>query len=90
MNKEFNDHCERQYRDIVPIQDDSKDEKVLCSGWSMRRKRNVLTKQVCKWKARLNLHEGQQEFSVNYYDIYSPIVSWFTCRSILIHALIHK
>ena len=81
MNKEFNDHCERQHRDIVPIQDDSKDEKVLCSGWSMRRKRNVLTKQVCKWKEfhqirkrlRKRMHKGEKytELFIRYLEVQS-------------------
>ena len=90
MDKEFTDHCERQNWDIVPVTDVPKDEKVLDCVWAMRRKRNILTKQVYKWKARLNLHGGQQEFGVNYYDTYSPVVSWFTMRLILIHALIHQ
>ena len=90
MDKEFTDHCERQHWDIVSVSDVSKDEKVLECVWAMIRKRNILTKQVYKWKVRLDLHGGQQEFGVNYYDTYSPVVSWFTMRLILIHALIHK
>ena len=34
-----------------------------------------LTKEIYRWRARLNLHGGQQEFSVNYYDTYSPVVN---------------
>ena len=90
MHKEFSDHCERSHWDILPIEDVPADEKVLDCVWAMRRKRNILTKQVYKWKARLNLHGGQQEYGVNYYDTYSPVVNWFTCRLILIHALIHR
>ena len=60
------------------------------SVWAMRRKRNILTGKIYKWKARLNLHGGQQEFDVNYYDTYSPVVNWFSCRLLLINALINK
>jgi len=35
--------------------------KVLDAVWSMKRKRHLLTRQVYKWKARLNVHGGQQE-----------------------------
>ena len=65
MDKEFTDDCERQHWDIISITDVLKDEKVRDCVWAMRRKRNILTKQVYMWKARLNLHGGQQEFGVN-------------------------
>ena len=47
----------------------------LDAVWSMRRKRNILTKEIYRWKAMLNLHEGQQEFGVNYFDTYSLVVN---------------
>ena len=33
-----------------------------------------------KWKARLNLHRGQQVLSVHYWDTYTPVVTWHTVR----------
>ena len=90
MQKEFTDHNDGHHWDIIPIEDVSKDEKVLDSVCTMRRKRNILTGKIYKWKARLNLHGGQQEFDVNYYDTYSPVVNWFSYRLLLIHALINK
>ena len=90
MQKEFTDHNDGHHWDIIPIEDVPKGEKVLDSVWAMRRKRNILTGKIYKWKARLNLHGGQQEFGVNYYETYSPVVNWFSCRLLLIHALINK
>ena len=90
MDREFTDHYECQHRDIIHIKAVPKNEKMLDCVWAIRRKRNILTKQVYKWKAILNLHGGQQEYSVNYYDTYSPVMSLFTMRLILVHILIHK
>ena len=90
MQKEFTDHNNGHHWDIIPIEEMPKGEKVLDSVWAMRWKMNILTGKIYKWKARLNLHGGQQEFGVNYYETYSPVVNWFSCRLLLIHALINK
>lgn len=59
MIKECSDHYERDHWDIVPIEEVPIDERVRDRVWAMRLKRNILTKQVYKWKIRLNLHGGQ-------------------------------
>ena len=56
----------------------------------MRRKRYILTNAIYKWKSRLNLHDGQQEYAVNFYETYSPVISWASARLLLIHAIIYK
>jgi hypothetical protein len=39
---------------------------------------------VYKWKARLNLHGGKQEYGLNFWETYSPVVTWATVRMMLI------
>ena len=56
----------------------------------MRRKRNILTNEVYNHKARLNIHGGQQEFTINFFDTYSPVINWFAIRILLIHTVIFK
>ena len=90
MKKEFDAHSDRNHWEIIPKSEVPDDEKVLDSVWAMRRKRNILTNKVYKHKARLNIHGGQQEFAINYYETFSPIVNWFAIRILLIHALILK
>ena len=55
----------------------------------MKRKRDIVTRKVYKWKARLNVHGGQQEKGVNYNDTYSPVVGWFSIRILLVLALLN-
>ena len=50
--------------------------------WSFKRKRNPEGK-VTKYKARLCCHGGQQQWGVNYWDTYSPVVSWSSIRILM-------
>jgi histone deacetylase 1/2 len=37
----------------------------------------------------LNVHGGQQQFGVNYFETYSPVVAWFSLRTLLTLALLN-
>ena len=56
----------------------------------MKRNCDIVTGQVYKWKARLNVHGGKQEYGFNYLDNYSPVVNWFSIRTLLTMAAINK
>ena len=58
--------------------------------WSMKRKRRVATGQIYKWKARLCVDGSSQEKGVNYWDTYSPVVTWESVRSLLTLAIMNK
>ena len=64
----------------VPIDKVPKGTKLLDVVWSMRRKRHIKTQEVYKWKVRLNVHGGQREHGVHYWDTYAPVVTWQTVR----------
>ena len=74
----------------VPISLDQLPEgtKLIDMVWSMRRKRRINTQEVYKWKARLNVHGGQQVHGIHYWDTYAPVVTWQTVRFFLILSLI--
>ena len=57
-----------------------KGTKLINMVWSMQRKRWIKTQEVYKWKACLNVHGGQQEYGVHYWDTYAPVVTWQTVR----------
>ena len=78
-----NEHWEIRRRDQVP-----EGVKVLDSVWAMRRKRRIKTKEVYKWKARLNIHGGQQEYGVNYWETFAPVVTWISIRLVLILSIL--
>ena len=72
----------------IPLNEVPKGTKLLNMVWSMRRKRKIKTQEVSKWKAWLNVHGGQQEHGVHYWDTYAPVVTWKTVRLLLILSLV--
>ena len=44
--------------------------------------------EVYKWKAQLNVHRGQQEHGVHYWDTYAKVVTWQMVRFFLILSLL--
>ena len=57
--------------------------------WSFKRKRHP-DGRLSKYKARLCCHGGQQQWGVQYWETYSPVVSWMAVRLLLIVSKIHK
>ena len=54
----------------------------------MRCKRRIDTWEVYKWKARLNIHGGQQQQGINYWETYASLVTWQTIRFFFVFAII--
>ena len=41
-----------------------------------------------KHKARLNIYVGKQEYTANLFEAFSPVVTWFTIRMVLVLSII--
>jgi hypothetical protein len=57
--------------------------KVIQAIWSFKRKR-FPDGTLNKYKARLCAHGGMQEWGVNYWETYAPVVNWISVRFLLI------
>ena len=90
MLKEFHDHCNRRHWEPVAIENIPAGTKILDAIWSMRRKRDIKTREITKWKSRLTVHGGQQEHGVHYWETYAPVVNWFSTRLLLAQSIMHK
>ena len=88
VRTELDGHEQMGNYEPIPLNEVPKGTKLLDMVWSMRRKRKIKTQEVYKWKARLNVHGGQQVHGVHYWDIYAPVVTWQTVRLFLILSLI--
>ena len=82
--KELNDHISHKHWELVPRSEVPKHIKIIPSAWSLKRKRDIKTRKVYKWKARLNVHDGRQVHGINYWETFSPVVTWITIRILLI------
>ncbi len=90
MSKEVEDFNQREHWRLVKRSsiDESKPYDIVNAVWSFKRKRSP-TGELLKHKARLCAHGGQQTHGVTYWDTYSPVVNWFTLRSLLILSLVN-
>ena len=88
MECEIKGHEEGNHWVLVPKQHVPKGTRVLDAVWSMRRKRRIESQEIYKWKARLNVHGGQQVHGINYWDTYTPVVAWPIIRFFFILAII--
>ena len=63
--------------------------KTIMAIWSFKRKR-FLYGCMKKYKGRLCAHGGQQEYGVNYWETYYPVVNWMGVRLLLTICYLHK
>jgi len=61
---------------------------ILPAVWQMKRKRWIQTREVYKWKARLNIDGSRQVKGRDYWDTYAPVATWGSIRLILAKAII--
>ncbi len=86
--KEINSHIDCKHWEVTPRVDVPKDTDVLPSVWAVRCKHNLTTSEITKHKACLNLNGEKQEFGMTYYDIYAPVVTWFTTRLLIVFIIL--
>ena len=89
MHKELDDHISRKHWKVVPKKCVPAHKKCLPMIWAMKRKRNPLG-EIIKWKARLCAGGHRSTEFIDYWDTYSPVVTWQTIRLVLILALVNK
>ena len=83
MEKEISDHTSCKHWDIVLRSTMPKEMKTIMAIWSFKRKR-FPDGRLNKHKARLCAHGGQQQWGVNYWETYAPVVNWISVRFLLI------
>eukprot|EP00957_Ditylum_brightwellii_P121162 9240681-Ditylum_brightwellii.AAC.1 len=57
--------------------------------WSFKRKRHA-DGSLSKHKAGICCHGGQQQWGVNFYETYAPVVTWASVRSLLIMSKLYN
>ena len=88
MEEEVRAQSDNKNWKIVRKSEVPKDATILPAVWAMKRKRRIDTREVYKWKARLNIDGSKQTKGVNYWETYAPVASWSTIRLILLMAVV--
>jgi hypothetical protein len=86
--REINGHVDCKHWVVTQRSEVPKDTDVLPSVQAVRRKRNLMTGEITKHKARLNLHGRKQEFGMTYYDTYAPVVTWSAIRLLIVFGIL--
>jgi hypothetical protein len=73
---------------IIPRAKVPEGTEVIPSVWAMQCKQDLTTGKVTKHKARLNLHGGKQEFCMNYFKTYAPVVTWFAIQLLIVFGIL--
>ena len=88
MVEEIKAHTENKHWEVIERSDVPEGDKILPPVWAMKRKRCMATGKVYKWKARLNIHGGKQEYGINYWETYAATLAWLTIRFMITQAII--
>jgi Reverse transcriptase (RNA-dependent DNA polymerase) len=88
--KEIKSHNRYKNWKIILIEKAPKVTMVLDYVWSMKRKQRLLMNEIYKHKTRLNIHGGQQEFGINFWDTFAPVVRWATVHLVIILVLLYR
>jgi hypothetical protein len=88
MLQEVDTHTENDHWEVWKKADVPANQDILPAIWAFKRKRRIDTRTVYKHKSRLNIHGGKQKHGINYWETYSPVVTWFSIRLCLILTLL--
>lgn len=67
-----------------------KGKLILPAVWQMKQKRDIRTREIKKWKVRLNI-DGSCMKEGEHYDLtYAPVVSWSSIHTLLIQMILNK
>ena len=90
MEKEIESQVEQGVYMIVPRSSVPEGTRVLPAVWQMRRKRDIKTQEIKKYKARCNIDGSKMVHGEHYTETYSSVVSWSTIRLLLALAVTHQ
>ena len=83
MRKEIRDQSDNGNFSIMRRDKLPPDKRVLKTVWQMRRKRDIKSRIVKKYKARLNVDGSRMIRGVDYDETYSPVATWRTIRLLM-------
>ncbi len=83
MQKEIKDQMDNKKISIVKKSEVPSDKTILPAVWQMRRKRDIKSRSIKKYKARLNIDGSRMQKGLHYDQTYAPVVSWTSIRLLL-------
>ena len=89
MQHEIDSHQDNKHWKLVKRDKVPQGILIVPSVWAMKQKRHISTREVYKWKSRLNYNGSKKIKGIHYTHSFAPVNRWFTIRLLLIHILIN-
>jgi len=83
MVKEWEDQLNNGNFSIIHRSKVPEGATVLPAVWQMKRKRDILTRKIKKYKARLNLDGSRMRHGIDFDQTYAPVANWNSIRTLL-------
>ena len=90
MVKEVTDWKSNNNYDGVPTSEIPAGATVIPSVWHTRRKKDIITRKIKSYKARLNVDGSRMVKGHDYDQTYAPVASWNAIRLVLSMVLVHN
>jgi hypothetical protein len=90
MKKEWNDQLQNGNFTMIHRSRVPEGATTLPAVWQLRRKRDIKTRGIKKYKARLNIDRFRMKQGVHYDQTYAPVASWKSIRTLLIMSILHR
>jgi hypothetical protein len=90
MKKEWDDQISNGNFTVTHKSEVPKDALILPAVWQMKRKRDIKTRAIKKYKARLNIDGSRMKPGIHYDQTYAPVASWNSIRTLLTMTALHN
>ena len=85
MQKEWDDQLSNGNFTIHHCSEVPEGATVLPAVWQMKRKRDIKTRRIKKYKARLNIDGSRMRPGIHYDQTYAPVASWNSTQNAVGH-----
>jgi len=90
MRKEWEDQRRNGNFKIIRRSEVPNGATILPSVWQLRRKREVSTGNIKKYKAKLNLYGSRMKKGIDYQLTYAPVLKWSSIRLTMLLTIINE
>ena len=88
--EEVRDQTDNINLSIIKRNQVPKGSNILPCVWQMKSKRHIMTRNIKRWKARLNVDGYRMTKGVHYDKVYAPVVSCTSIRLLLTMIDLHN
>jgi hypothetical protein len=90
MEKEWNDQLQNGNFTLIHRSKVPEGATILPAVGQTKRKRDIKTRGIKKYKARLSIDRSRMKQGVHYDQTYAPVASWNSIRTLLIMSTLHR